>query len=128
MSEADDHSWDGRTSKSQAAYEKKFEEWHERDWPTWLARHLTFPFTAIREDDEDDAYFGPGARKAPFRLGQKMEVIGLDEEDVADGIMVKVQDKGEVGYVPLYDLKVTPKTNKNYWPVREYAVWFANRY
>jgi predicted RNA binding protein YcfA (HicA-like mRNA interferase family) len=33
----------------------------------------------------------------------------------------------EEGWVPLADLKVTPKSDPNYWPVREHAVWFANR-
>ena len=28
-----------------AAYEQKFQEWAARDWPEWLAKHLTFPFT-----------------------------------------------------------------------------------
>jgi|NGEPerStandDraft_6_1074524.scaffolds.fasta_scaffold110476_2 hypothetical protein len=25
------------------------------------------------------------------------------------------------------DLEVTPKADPNFWPVREYVVWFANR-
>jgi hypothetical protein len=25
------------------------------------------------------------------------------------------------------DLEVKPKADKNYWPIREYVVWFANR-
>lgn len=33
----------------------------------------------------------------------------------------------KTGYVPLCDLEVTSKTDVNYWPVYEYAVWFANR-
>jgi len=28
---------------------------------------------------------------------------------------------------PLWDLQVKPKTSKNFRPVREYIVWFANR-
>ena len=94
---------------------------------TGLARNLTFPFTVTREEDEDDAYFAEGAAKAPFRLGHKMKVLELAEEDVDRGMMVKVREKGQVGYVPLCDVEVTPKTNANFWPVREYVVWFANR-
>jgi hypothetical protein len=30
--------------------------------------------------------------------------------------------------VPLGDLQVKPKTDANFWPVREYVIWFANRY
>ena len=46
---------------------------------------MTFPFTATREEDEDDAYFAPGAAKAPFRLGHKMDVLELAEEDIDRG-------------------------------------------
>ena len=75
-----------------------------------------------------NAYFASGVAKAPFRLGHKMDVLELAEEDVDRGVMVKVREKGQIGYVPLCDLEVKPKTNPNFWPVREYVVWFANRY
>jgi len=133
MSKRDDHSWDlnerddGYLPESDEAYDRKLEEWQARNWPDWLAKHLTFPFTVIREDDEDDAIFAPGAAKAPFRLGHKMDVLALAEEDVDRGVIVRVKEKGKTGYVPLCDVAVTPKTDKNFWPVREYAVWFANR-
>lgn len=29
--------------------------------------------------------------------------------------------------IPLFDLEVVSKTDPNYWPVREYVVWDANR-
>lgn len=125
MSDKDDHRWALRDSHE--AFERKQEEWDARDWPKWLAQHLTFPFTARREDDDGDAYFVEGAAKAPFRLGHKMEVLGLREEDVDRGIMAEVREKNLTGSVPLSDLEAKPKTDKNYWPVREYAVWFANR-
>ena len=92
-------------------------------WPG----NLTFPFTVSREEDEDDANFAEGAAKAPFRLGHKMEVLELTGEDVDQGIMVKVREKGQIGYVPLADLEVSPKTDASLWPVQEYVVWFANR-
>jgi hypothetical protein len=75
MSKTDDHSWDlndgadGYLPESDEAFDNKFEEWEARDWPDWLARNLTFPFTITRVEDNDDAYFAPGAAKAPFRLG-----------------------------------------------------------
>lgn len=76
---------------------------------------------------DDDAYFAEDAAKATFRLGHKMEVVGLEEEDVDRGIMVSVREKNRTGCVPLCDVEVRPKTDKNFWPVREYVVWFANR-
>ena len=93
----------------------------------WLAENLTFPFTVTREEDEDDAYFLPGAADKPFRLGHKMMVVGLEEDDVNEGVMVKVAERRQTGYVPLCDVEVKPKTDNNFWPVREYVVWFANR-
>ena len=35
--------------------------------------------------------------------------------------------EGDKGYLPECDVEVTPKTDRNFWPVREYVVWFANR-
>jgi hypothetical protein len=66
----DDHRWDLNEGDKDylpagdEAYEQKFEAWQTRDWPDWLAKHLTFPFTVTREEDEGDAYFAPGAAKA----------------------------------------------------------------
>jgi hypothetical protein len=133
-SDDNDHEWDlkesdrGNLPDDEEAFSKKCEEWHDRDWMKWLSEHLTFPFTVTREEDDDDAYFQPGAAKAPFRLGHTFEVVGLDEEDVDKGILVKAREKGRIREVPLCDLKVKPKTDKNYWPVREYVVWDANNY
>ncbi len=133
MSNTEDHRWDlqesddGYLPESEDAFEQKMKEWATRDWPVWLVQHLTFPFQATREEDDDDAYFAKGAAKAPFRLGHKMQVVGLAEEDVDRGIIVKVREKNRTGHVPLCDLEVTPKTAPNFWPVREYVVWFANR-
>jgi len=118
------HDWD--QDENCGAFEKKFEEWNSRDWLKWLAQNLAFPFTAIRDEDDDDAIFTDAAEDL-FRLGHKMKVVGIDGDDVNDGITVVVEEKGETGYVPLGDLQVKPKKDKNFWPVREYAVWFANR-
>jgi len=134
MSNADDHRWDlneddkGYTQECDDAFEEKLEEWQARGWMEWLAKELIFPFILTREEDEDDAYFSSGAAKALFRLGHQMELLALDEEDVDRGLMVKVREKGQVGYVPRADLEVNSKSDKNFWPVREYVVWFANRY
>ena len=117
MTNADEHRWDlhegdkGYLPECDEAFDRKFEEWQGRDWPGWLAKHLTFPFTVTREEDEDDAYFSPGAAKAPFPLGHKMDVLALAEDDLDRGVMVKVREKGKIGFVPLCDMEVTPKTD-----------------
>lgn len=120
----DNHDWD--LDEDGGAFEMKFEEWQSRDWLKWLAENLAFPFIVTREEDDDEAYFTDACEDL-FRLGHKMEVVGIDEDDVDDGITAEVKEKGKTGYVPLGDLQVKPKTNENFWPVREYVVWFANR-
>ena len=128
-----DSSWDlvrsakGNLPKSREAFDKKYQEWEKRNWMKWLKENLTFPFTAKRKDDEDDAYFTDIAKYEPFRLGHTMEVVGLQGKDPRDGIIVKVRERHQTGYVPLFDLEVTSKDDPNFWRVREYVVWDANR-
>ena len=128
-----DTSWDldegdkGYSSASDEAFEKKCEEWESRDWMKWLGAHLTFPFTATREEDMDDASSADADPKTPFQVGHKMEVLGLAGEDEYDQILAKARENSQIGSVPLCDLEVTSKADPNYWPVREYVVWIANR-
>ena len=56
-----------------------------------------------------------------------MEIVGLDGEDEMMGMIVEAKEKGQIGHLPLADLEVKPKTDKNYWPVREHVMWFGNR-
>jgi hypothetical protein len=78
-------------------------------------------------EDDDNAYFTNIAKYESFRLGHIMDALGLSSEDDLYGIFVKVREKRRVGTVPLCDLSVTSKGDRNFWPVREYVVWFANR-
>ncbi len=132
MKDNHDHSWDlhqserGNLPESDEAFEKKFVEWHGRDWMTWLSKNLSFPFTVVRKEDDDDAYYQKGAIRAPFRLGHKFEIIGLEAEIDRYGIRGAAREKGKTGSVPLWDVEVTPKSDPNFWPIREYVVWMAN--
>lgn len=57
-----------------------------------------------------------------------MKVVGIEpEEDDLCGIIVQVREHRRKGYVPLCDLEVRARDDRNFWPVREYVVWFANR-
>ena len=132
MNNTDDHLWDAGDDEDYSreqdeAFEKKMEEWEARNWMEWLGQQLTFPFRLTREEDEDDVDLSEGATKSPFRLGHKMEALALEEEDIDIGVILTVQEKGQTGRVPLADVEVKPKSDKNYWPVREYVVWFGNR-
>ena len=127
-----DSSWDlveskkGNLPKSEEAWNKKYQEWMKRDWMKWLRENLSFPVAVKRVDDEDDAYFTDVAKYELFRLGHKMEMLSLEKEVPRYGIIVKVREKGQIGSVPLNDLKVTSKKDSNYWPVNEYVSWDAN--
>lgn len=134
MSESYDSSWNlerserGYLPRDDEAYERKLAEWQERDWPVWLQAHLTFPFTVIRMEDDDDAYFTDVAKRRPFRLKHTMVAVGLEvEADPKYGLLLQVTEGRHKGYVPLADVEVTSGEDANFWPVREYVVWFANR-
>jgi len=48
-----------------------------------------------------------------------MEVIGIEsEEDDLCGVIVQVPEAKKTGYVPLCDLEVTSREDRNFWPVR----------
>lgn len=119
-----DSSWDD--DDSEEAWEKKYAEWEKRDWLAWLKKNLTFPFTVTREEDEK-SFSGDYNTRKPFSVGRTMEVLGIEDEDDLYGVTIKVREGKQVGYVPLCDVEVKPKTDKNFWPVREYVVWFANK-
>lgn len=117
-----DSSWD---NDSEEAYEKISEIWDQRDWLVWLKSKLKFPFNVIRK--EDDLFNSPDDHQEDlFKIGHKMEVLAIDNL-YDEEVVVKVKENRKTGYVPLYDLEVTPKDDINFWPVREYVVWFANR-
>jgi hypothetical protein len=134
MTEKYDSSWDLKDSDegclpdNEEAFDRKCHEWQNRDWPLWLTGNLIFPFTVERMEDEDDAYFTDIAKHQPFRLGHTMKVIGIEpEEDALCGVIAQVREGRRKGHVPLCDLEVTSREDRNFWPVREYVVWFANR-
>ncbi len=128
-----DSSWDlpetenGNLPNNEEAFDRKYHEWEKRSWEDWLKDNLNFPFFVKRMEDEDDAYFTDIAERQPFRLGHEMKAIDISMEDDLYGIILKVREGRKVGYVPLCDVEVIDKSNPNFWPVREYVVWFANR-
>lgn len=57
-----------------------------------------------------------------------MEALELLGHIPRYGILIRVMEGKKIGSVPLADVKVTSKSDPNYWPVREYVVWMANRW
>ncbi len=133
MREDYDASWDleeseeGNLPQDESAFDRIYAKWQVRSWEPWLRETLHFPFSVERMEDDDDAYFTDIAESEPFRLGHIMKAVGIEPEDDRYGIILKVREGRRVGYVPLCDLQVASTGDDNYWPVREYVVWFANR-
>jgi hypothetical protein len=113
------------------AFDQKLEEWHQCDWVPWLRRQLTFPFRAERVEDMDRDLFERRGQANPCPVGCEVEVLGIGDGDFEPdfhGVIVDVRGDGNWrGAVPLQDLEVRPKTDPNFWPVREFVVWYANR-
>lgn len=124
MSKPYDSSWD---EGNENLWDQMYRESERRDWQRWLNEHLCFPFEVRREEDDDDAYFTDVAEREPFRLGHLMTVLAIEGGDPVYGIIIRVREGKKTGYVPLCDVEVTSKADPNFWPVREYVVWFANR-
>jgi len=121
---APNHLWslsegdEGYTPECDEAYERKLQEWQNRDWEDWLVKELVFPFVCIWDEAKV-------SQDASLR-GHKLEVLGLGGEDASRGVTVKSNENGTLSYVPLADIDVEPGSDPNFWPVREYGVWFAN--
>ena len=88
--------------------------------------NLVFPFEVKRMEDLNSNLFFDNDDE-PFSVGHTMKVLTIEDEDADYGILVKVREGRQSGVVPLCDVEVTSRQDQNFWPVREYVVWFANR-
>ena len=118
-----DSSWDEGNDE---LWEQKYAEWSTRDWSNWLLERLRFPFQVERQEDLSANPFEPDLHK-PFSVGHEMKVLSIEDEDESYGIIIKVREGRKTGYIPLADVKVVSQSDPNFWLVREYVVWFANR-
>ncbi|WP_339138398.1 MAG: calcium-binding protein [Candidatus Electrothrix sp. GW3-4] len=87
-------------------------------WQKHFQEVLEFPFKAeVLEWQE----------RGPLREGDKVKVTSMDEIVDPQGILASLRH-GRSEYVfPFCDLKVLDKSSFNYQPVKDYAIWFANR-
>jgi hypothetical protein len=72
-----EHLWDEEGDAADEAFDLKLEEWEERDWVTWLAENLTFPFQATRVQNLEE-YDLEGVSPNLFGLGHTMEILDMD--------------------------------------------------
>jgi len=88
-------------------------------WRAYLAQTLTFPFAAVVSENQD---------RGPLKHGDHVKVIGLN--DLIENMYGLIADL-RVGHrkyaFPLCDLEVVDKGSPDYQPMKDYAVWFANR-
>lgn len=125
-----DTSWDDDDGDIKA-FEQKCKQWKSRNWIAWLKANLKFPFQAERMENDMDPFAPNDMRaKSPFPVGCKVEVLGIADDDCDvefEGVIVEVKGKKRKGCLPLQDMEVRLKSDPNYWPVREFVVWYANR-
>lgn len=120
----DKHGWSflGKQGKRiQAVLDKAKErnEWAVFDaWEAHFQRALTFPFRAEVSEWQE---------RGPLRGGDRVKVLSLQAWDDLYGILVTIRQERGNFVCPLCDLEVLDKSSANYQPVKDYAVWFANR-
>ena len=86
-------------------------------WAKYLKEKLSFPFDAVVTEFQEHG---------PLRTGDRATVTSIEDVDDLSGIIVDVQARGKRFVFPLCDLEAN-KRSRNYEPVKDYAVWFANR-
>jgi hypothetical protein len=88
----------------------------KRDWATYLASRLSFPFKAQVGDSQE----------GPFRNGEKVVVKKIAMDDDLFGVIVDIY-KGRKKYaLPLCELAAEDPNSANYGEVNRYRTWFVN--
>jgi len=87
-------------------------------WSEYLGKTLTFPF---------DAKVCESQECGPLADGDKVCVLALEDVDELTGVIVSVKHGWRRRAVPLCELEAFPHESPAYVPLRDYAVWFANR-
>ncbi len=87
-------------------------------WKKYLKEKLAFPFYAKVSEHQE---------RGPIRIGERVNVLGIEIVDDSYGIIVSIKTKRGHYDFPLCDLEATPNTSPNYQPLNDYVVWFANR-
>jgi len=110
---------DKRIQKVLAGVDKKDEIKAFRAWDEYLDKNLEFPFDATVVGDYD---------RGPLQFGDKISVKRFSIVDDSYGIIVELRRGRKKFDHPLCDLEVINRDSANYQHVRDYSVWFANRW
>lgn len=60
-------------------------------------------------------------------MGDEVMIHRIDDLDDLYGIIVDIEYKKGHFHFPLADLEAKEKKGKNYTPLKDYVIWFANR-
>ena len=118
------HSWShlGEEGKRIQAILDKAEDRSEwaafKAWEEYFQEVLEYPIEAEVSEWQE---------RGPLRTGDKVKVLGIEGTEDLYGILVSLRRERRKYVFPLCDLEVIEKSSPNYQPVKDYAVWFANR-
>jgi len=98
--------------------EDESEEAAYEAWQEHFQEVLQFPFEAEVVEWQEEG---------PLQEGDKVKVVSIYEDDDIYGILVSLRHGRKKYEFPLCDLEVLDKSSANYQPVKDYAIWFANR-
>lgn len=87
-------------------------------WETHFEKVLRFPF---------EAEVSEWQKRGPLQAGDRVKVLGIEGSEDLYGLLVALRHKRRKYVFPLCNLEVLDKSSSNYQPVKDYAVWFANR-
>ena len=88
-------------------------------WEEYFDKTLKFPF---------EAFVSECMMRSRVRVGDRLLVTGFaDLDDEMYGLLIEGKHEREHIVFPLCDLEVIDKKSRNYQPVKDYVVWFANR-
>lgn len=87
-------------------------------WERYLRTVLKFPFEAEVVEFQEHGI---------LQTGDILKVMKIEMVNDSYGIIVHCQRRRRDTAAVLADLEVTNRQSVNYQPVRDYAIWFANR-
>jgi hypothetical protein len=118
------HGWsylgeEGKRIQAVLARVDNDDEWAALEaWEAYFEQTLTFPFEAEVSECQD---------RGPLRTGEKVRVLGIEGSEDPYGVLVSLRRKRQRFVFPLCDLEAVDISSLNYEPVKDYAVWYANR-
>ncbi len=87
-------------------------------WNKYLDKNLSFPILATVDESENNWL---------IKNGDELQIKSLSNFVELYGIIATVKFKRKTYEYPLCDLEVIDTKSKDYQPINDYRIWFANR-